>query len=97
MRATVLEGTATSANIDAAAVSGKTGTAEYTDNGEIRNHSWFVGYSQDPEHLLAIAVILEGAGYATPMVGKVLEPAINLVPRGISSSVIAHAANGTPV
>ena len=56
MRATVLEGTATSANVDAAAVGGKTGTAKYTDNGEIHNHSWFVGYSQDPEHPLAIAL-----------------------------------------
>ncbi|MBD5559493.1 MAG: hypothetical protein HDQ87_03915 [Clostridia bacterium] len=82
MRATVLEGTATSADIEEAAVSGKTGTAEYTDNGETRNHSWFVGFSQDPAHPLAIAVILEGAGYgsryATPLAGRVLSRAIEL-------------------
>lgn len=82
MRATVVEGTATSADIGAAAVSGKTGTAEYTDNGEIRNHSWFVGFSQDAGHPLAIGVILEGAGfgsrYATPLAASVLDHAIEL-------------------
>lgn len=82
MRNTVLQGTATSANIGAAAVCGKTGTAEYTDDGEIKNHSWFVGFSQDPEHPLAVAVILEGAGFgsahATPLAGKVLSRAIEL-------------------
>lgn len=82
MRATVLEGTATSADIGAAAVSGKTGTAEYTDNGEIRNHSWFVGFSSDTEHPLAVAVILEGAGfgsrYATPLAAQALSRAIEL-------------------
>lgn len=82
MRQTVLEGTATSADIGAAAVSGKTGTAEYTDNGEIRNHSWFVGFCNDPAHPLAIAVILEGAGfgsrYATPLAGEVLSRAIDM-------------------
>lgn len=82
MRQTVLEGTATSADIGAAAVCGKTGTAEYTDNGEIKNHSWFVGFSQDPGHPLAVGVILEGAGYgsryATPLAAKTLSRAIDL-------------------
>lgn len=82
MRDTVLQGTATSADIGAAAICGKTGTAEYTDNGEIRNHSWFVGFSQDPGHPLAIAVILEGAGFgsahATPLAASVLDHAIDL-------------------
>ena len=82
MRGTVREGTATSADIEEAAVSGKTGTAEYTDNGETKNHSWFVGYCQDEQHPLAIAVILEGAGLgsaqATPLAGRVLRQAIEL-------------------
>lgn len=82
MRDTVREGTATSADLDAAAVCGKTGTAEYTDNGEVKNHSWFVGFIEDGEHPLAIAVILEGAGfgsaYATPLAGRVLSRAIEL-------------------
>lgn len=82
MRQTVLEGTATSADIGAAAVCGKTGTAEYTENGETKNHSWFVGFSQDPGHPLAAAVILEGAGYgsryATPLAAQALSRAIEL-------------------
>lgn len=82
MRATVLEGTGTSADIGEAAVSGKTGTAEYTENGETKNHSWFVGFIGDENHPLAIAVILEGAGfgsaYAAPLAGDVLSHAVNL-------------------
>lgn len=82
MRDTVEEGTATSADIDAAAVCGKTGTAEYTQDGEIKNHSWFVGFVQDEQHPLAIAVILEGAGfgsaYAAPLAGQVLSRAVSL-------------------
>lgn len=82
MRDTVEHGTATNADIAEGVVCGKTGTAEYTENGEIRNHSWFVGFVQDEDHPLAIAVILEGAGfgsrYATPLAGSVLTHAIDL-------------------
>ena len=82
MRKTVEEGTATSADIDAAAVCGKTGTAEYTEDGEVKNHSWFVGFIEDEAHPIAIAVILEGAGfgsrYAAPLAGSVLARAVEL-------------------
>lgn len=82
MRDTVRRGTATNADIAEAAVCGKTGTAEYTENGEVKNHSWFVGFVDDEDHPLAIAVILEGAGfgstYATPLAGQVLSRAIDL-------------------
>ncbi len=82
MRGTVEQGTATSADIGGIPVNGKTGTAEFSQDGEIKNHSWFVGYSQDENHPLAIAVILEGAGfgsaYATPLAGEVLAKAVEL-------------------
>ena len=82
MRNTVESGTATSANIGNATVCGKTGTAEYVEDGETKNHSWFVGYVQDAAHPLAIAVIGEGEGfgseYATPLAGKILEHAIDM-------------------
>jgi len=82
MRNTVDHGTATSADIGATTLNGKTGTAEYVEGGEVKNHSWFVGFSENPEHPYAIAVILEGAGFgsahATPLAGKVFAKAVEL-------------------
>ena len=82
MRNTVDHGTAASANIGNATVCGKTGTAEYVEDGEVKNHSWFVGFVEDAAHPLAIAVIGEGAGfgsrYATPLAGEILGHAIEM-------------------
>lgn len=82
MRGTVQNGTATSADIGGAEICGKTGTAEFVEDGQVKNHSWFVGFSQSAQHPLAIAVILEGAGFgsahATPLAGQVLSKAIEL-------------------
>ena len=59
---------------------GKTGTAEFVEDGEVKNHSWFVGFIEDSAHPYATAVIFEGAGYgsryAAPMAGKVMARAI---------------------
>ncbi|MPN29318.1 Penicillin-binding protein A [bioreactor metagenome] len=82
MKETVLEGTGTSAQIDGYSVCGKTGTAEYVEDDETKNHSWFVGFIEDNKHPIAISVILEGAGYgsahAAPSAGDVLSYAIDL-------------------
>ncbi len=80
MAEAVKSGTATSANIDGKTMHGKTGTAEYYEDGGVKNHSWFVGYLE--ESPLAIGVILEGAGFgsahATPLAKKVINKALNL-------------------
>ncbi|MEA5002312.1 MAG: penicillin-binding protein 2 [Christensenella sp.] len=84
MRQTVASGTATKADVSGVTVCGKTGTAEYVnqDTGETDNHSWFVGFVEDANHPLAIAVLGEGAGfgsaYATPLAGQILSEAIDL-------------------
>jgi len=84
MRNTVDHGTATSAQVGGVTVCGKTGTAEYYDSeaGGNKNHSWFVGFVEDAEHPLAIAVLQEGAGFgsavATPLAGQVLAKAIEM-------------------
>lgn len=82
MRSTVDHGTATSADIAGITIDGKTGTAEYYQNGEIKNHSWFIGFSEDTAHPYAVAVILEGAGYgsahATPLAGQIFEKLLSL-------------------
>lgn len=72
----VQQGTGTSAAVLGAVVYGKTGTAEYTENGEVKNHSWFVGFL-DEDHPYAVSVLFEGAGFgsahAAPMAAEVFE------------------------
>lgn len=81
MRQVVESGTGTSADIDGAQMYGKTGTAEFEEDGEVKNHSWFIGFIDDPDHPYAISVIFEGAGfgsrYAAPMAGKVMQYIVN--------------------
>ena len=62
MRAVVTEGTATKLN-GLGEVHGKTGTAEFTNDGT-RAHGWFVGYRGD----LAMAVLVVDAGSSEPAV-----------------------------
>ena len=75
MEAVVMDGTADSVDFGDLNVYGKTGTAEYTANKNI-THSWFVGYAENAGgDKLAVAVIMEGAGYgskyAAPLAAKV--------------------------
>ncbi len=62
MRAVVTEGTATRLR-GLGDVSGKTGTAEFTNDGT-RSHGWFVGYRGD----VAIAVLVVDGGSSNPAV-----------------------------
>jgi transpeptidase family protein/MecA-like transpeptidase family protein len=62
MRAVVTEGTATALN-GLGEVRGKTGTAEFTNDGS-RAHGWFVGYRGD----LAFAVLVVDGGSSEPAV-----------------------------
>ncbi len=43
-------------------VGGKTGTAEIEDKDGRAAHAWFIGFIDDDEHPLAIAVVMERAG-----------------------------------
>ncbi len=61
MRAVVTEGSATRL-AGLGEVYGKTGTAEFTDDG--RAHGWFVGYRGD----VAFAVLVVDAGSSGPAV-----------------------------
>ena len=62
MRAVVTEGTATALG-GLGEVCGKTGTAEFTNDGS-RAHGWFVGYRGD----LAFAVLVVDGGSSEPAV-----------------------------
>ena len=81
MEAVVMDGTADKVDFGDLKVYGKTGTAEYSENKKL-THSWFVGYAKDENNKkLAIAVIMEGAGYgskyAAPLAAKVFDAYFN--------------------
>ncbi len=62
---------------------GKTGTAETTDsNGNLtKSHSWFIGFAPVDKPKVAVAVIVENAGYgkdaAAPVTAAVMRAALN--------------------
>lgn len=82
MIAAVENGTGEKAAIDGMSVGGKTGTAEIAGEDGNEEHAWFVGFIEDDDHPLAIAVVMEKAGsggsHAAPAAKKVLKKAIDL-------------------
>ncbi len=82
MISVVQSGTGTGAAIDGYVVGGKTGTAEIFGEEENAAHAWFIGFVDDADHPLAIAVIMEKAGSgganAAPAARMVLKKAIDL-------------------
>ncbi|MDD4075182.1 MAG: penicillin-binding transpeptidase domain-containing protein, partial [Eubacteriales bacterium] len=82
MRAVVEKGTGKRASLDELTVCGKTGTAEISSDKSVKTHAWFVGFIEEPEHPLAVCVILEQAGgggsVAAPIAGKMLQKAVEL-------------------
>jgi cell division protein FtsW (lipid II flippase) len=79
MRDVVLEGTARSLRDVPIAIAGKTGTAEVSPNTP--SHAWFTGFapSGPATRRVAVAVILENAGYggrsAAPVAGDIIKAA----------------------
>ena len=62
---------------------GKTGTAEVSsEDGGLRPHAWFVGYSQREDLPLAIVVVAENGGSASsvaiPIANKTMQKAAKL-------------------
>ena len=82
MVSTVRGGTARRAAIDGYRVGGKTGSAEASDDKTIDTHAWYVGFIQDDDHPLAVAVVVEfggsGGQVAAPLAKKALQKALEL-------------------
>jgi penicillin-binding protein 2 len=75
MRLAVLPGgTGTAARIPGIEIAGKTGTAQ---NPHGKDHAWFIGFAPYENPRIAVAVIIENAGFggteAAPVAGRVME------------------------
>jgi peptidoglycan glycosyltransferase len=82
MSGVVANGTGTAAALPALTVAGKTGTAT---NPAGRSHAWFVAFAPAESPRVAVAIVVENAGYggavAAPIARRVLVTALHL-PRG---------------
>jgi penicillin-binding protein A len=78
----VADGTGTAAALPGVTVAGKTGTAT---NPAGRSHAWFVAFAPAESPRVAVAIVVENAGYggavAAPIARRVLAAALR-VPRG---------------
>lgn len=86
MQDVVESGTARIARIPGIAVAGKTGTAEnygiiYGKREKLKDHSWFVCFAPRENPKIAVAVIVENAGFgstwAGPMAALIMEKFLN--------------------
>ena len=76
-----VRGTGGNARVNGVSVSGKTGTSQWSRNGEESTAVWFAGYVPDSKPPLAFAVLLEGepgeeiygGSHAAPVVASFLE------------------------
>jgi peptidoglycan glycosyltransferase len=84
MELVVRGGTGTAANIPGVTVAGKTGTAEVSVNGAIKDHAWFVCFAPAQNPKVAVAVVVEyggvGGEVAAPLARNILERVLPLVP-----------------
>lgn len=75
MKGVVENGTASALNGRGYTVAGKTGSAEFDENGS--SHSWFIGYSNVDDPDLVVAIIVENGGTgseaAVPIAGQIFD------------------------
>jgi penicillin-binding protein 2 len=76
MQDVVDRGTAYAARIEGIALAGKTGTAEnygiiYGKREKLANHSWFVCFAPRENPKIAIAVVVENAGFGSTWAGPI--------------------------
>lgn len=87
-------GTAASARVKNVVSAGKTGTAQ---NPHGQDHAWYVGFAPYDEPKIAIAVMVENAGYggsiAAPIAGKCIEHYIygRLIRHDVVKTAVASA------
>lgn len=71
----MIPGTASALSGRSYTVAGKTGSAEFDEEGH--SHSWFIGYSNVDDPDLVVAVIVENGGSgseaAVPIAGQIFD------------------------
>ena len=82
MELVVVGGTGTAANLGTPTVAGKTGTAEVSIGGEIKNHAWFICFAPSNKPEIAVAVVSElggvGGEVAAPLARQILQAVLPL-------------------
>lgn len=83
MQSVVQGGTGTNAQIPGVAVAGKTGTAEVSIDGKIKNHAWFVAFAPAGAPKVSVSVVSElggiGGQVAAPLARGILQSVLPLV------------------
>ncbi|MFZ5975602.1 MAG: peptidoglycan D,D-transpeptidase FtsI family protein [Bacillota bacterium] len=78
----VQSGTGKNAKVKGWTIGGKTGTAEVSESKDVNPNAWFVGFVEDKDHPICIAVVLEDAGSggskAAPVAAAILKKAKEL-------------------
>lgn len=84
------------ADIDAFDLAGKTGTAEYEENGVLRSHSWFVGFAPFDQPKVAVLALLEGTGDLGDGSGTLALPAVVDVLRAYNKQPVPDINGNLP-
>ena len=83
MQGVVQGGTGVAAQSAGVPVAGKTGTAEVSIDGKIKNHAWFTAFAPASAPKVAVAVVSElggvGGQVAAPLAGAILRNVLPLV------------------
>ncbi|MBF0586735.1 penicillin-binding protein 2 [Prosthecochloris sp. N3] len=79
MEAVVERGTGRIARLDSVRIAGKTGTAQ---NPHGKDHAWFVAFAPVEDPSIAIAVLVENAGYGSSNAGPIARAMINYYVNG---------------
>ena len=83
-------------DIDAFDLAGKTGTAEYEENGVLRSHSWFVGFAPFDQPKVAVLALLEGTGDLGDGSGTLALPAVVDVLRAYNKQPVPDINGNLP-
>ena len=76
-------GTGSAANLGVIQVAGKTGTAEVSVEGKIKNHAWFICFVPSEKPVIAVAVVSElggiGGQVAAPLAARIVQGVLPVV------------------
>ena len=93
MRGVVLQGTGTLANVPGVTVAGKTGTAQ---NPHGKDHAWFIAFAPVENPKIALAVLVENAGFGGAISAPIARELIKYYIKGGTIPVSAASQGMRP-